>query len=68
MAVDGERFLADLHALRGFGAAGSGKGVVRPAYSDADRAARRWLAGRMQEAGLAVRTDPVGNLFGLAPG
>lgn len=66
MHVDAARFLADLHALRRFGAAGVGKGVVRPAYSVADLAARDWLAGRMAEAGLEVSYDPVGNLFGLA--
>ena len=44
MKVNGERFLADLHRLREFGAAGVGKGVVRPAYSEADIAARDWLA------------------------
>ncbi len=68
MAVDEKRFLADLHKLREFGASGIGKGVVRPAYSEADIAARRWLAARMQEAGLTPHFDPVGNLFGLAQG
>ena len=68
MQVNGERFLADLHALRGFGAAGVGKGVVRPAYGDADVAARAWLAERMRDAGLRVEVDPMGNLFGLADG
>lgn len=66
MTPNAERFLSDLHKLRGFGASGVGKGVVRPAYSEADLAARDWLAGRMAEAGLEVRVDPMGNLFGLA--
>ena len=68
MTVNENRFLADLHKLREFGASGIGKGVIRPAYSDADIAARRWLAGRMEEAGLHPHFDPVGNLFGLVPG
>ncbi len=68
MAVDEKRFLEDLHKLRSFGATGVGKGVVRPAFSEADIAARQWLAGRMQEAGLNAQFDPVGNLFGLAEG
>ena len=68
MAVDQTRFLADLHKLREFGASGVGKGVIRPAYSEADIAARRWLASKMVEAGLEPHFDPVGNLFGLAPG
>jgi beta-ureidopropionase / N-carbamoyl-L-amino-acid hydrolase len=66
--VDAARFLGDLHRLRSFGASGVGKGVVRPAFSEADIAARRWLAGRMAEAGLEPRWDAAGNLFGLAPG
>ncbi|WP_102108543.1 hydantoinase/carbamoylase family amidase [Oceaniglobus roseus] len=63
---DADRFLADLHELRGFGASGTGKGVVRPAYGAADVAAREWLAGRMEEAGLRVVVDAMGNLFGLS--
>lgn len=68
MQIDAARFLADLHALRGFGASGVGKGVVRPAYSAPDLAARDWLAARMRAAGLSVAVDPMGNLFGLADG
>ncbi len=68
MPVDHKRFLSDLHMLRTFGASGVGKGVVRPAYSQADIAARKWLARRMAEAGLTPHFDPVGNLFGLADG
>lgn len=59
------RFLEDLHTLRSFGASGIGKGVRRPAFSEPDIAARRWLAGRMQDAGLSVQVDPVGSVFGL---
>jgi len=66
--VDPDRFLADLHRLRDFGAAGVGKGVVRPAYSDPDIAAREWLAERFAEAGLEARIDPVGSVWGLAEG
>lgn len=66
MTINPDRFLADLHALRAFGASGSG--VVRPAFSEADLAARDWLAGRIAEAGLDPRFDAAGNLFGLAEG
>ncbi|MEM7091004.1 MAG: Zn-dependent hydrolase [Pseudomonadota bacterium] len=68
MPINPDRFLDDLHRLRSFGASGVGKGVVRPAYSEADFAARRWLADKMQAAGLVPQFDPVGNLFGLASG
>jgi N-carbamoyl-L-amino-acid hydrolase len=58
--------LSDLDALRRIGAVGTG--VRRPAFSDDDIAARRWLALQMQEAGLTAVADPWGNLFGLPPG
>lgn len=65
MTLNPDRFLEDLHRLRSFGASGVGKGVIRPAFSAVDIAARRWLATRMEEAGLRVHFDPVGNLFGV---
>ncbi|WP_417474684.1 hydantoinase/carbamoylase family amidase [Leisingera sp.] len=68
MPLDPQRFLQDLHQLRSFGAAGVGKGVVRQAFSEADIAARKWLAERMDAAGLEPHFDPLGNLFGLTQG
>jgi N-carbamoyl-L-amino-acid hydrolase len=68
MQINAERFLEDLHTLRSFGASGVGKGVVRPAYSNADILARRWLSDRFVDAGLCVEIDDMGNLFGLADG
>ena len=64
--IDANRFLADLHQLRSFGATGTG--VVRPAFSPPDIVARDWLAARMEDAGLRVQFDAMGNLFGLAEG
>ncbi|HKY94961.1 MAG TPA: hydantoinase/carbamoylase family amidase [Kiloniellales bacterium] len=66
IAIDPARLLGDLQHLRSFGA--SSTGAVRPAFTPADIAARRWLADRMSVAGLVPRFDPVGNLFGLPPG
>jgi len=68
LPIKSDRFLADLHKLRSFGASGVGKGVIRPAFSAADVAARQWLAGQMEAAGLEPRFDAVGNVFGLAKG
>ena len=68
MNINPTRFLSDLHALRQFGASGVGKGVVRPAYSEADITARAWLAQKFEEAGLKVHYDPMGSLFWLADG
>jgi len=66
ISVDPARFLSDLHALRKYGE--DYPGVRRRAFTEADLAARDWLAGRMSEAGLAPQFDPVGNLFGLVEG
>lgn len=62
--INTERFLARLHKLRSFGA--QGIGVVRPAYSEPDLAARDWLAEEMTAAGLSPQFDKMGNLFGLS--
>jgi N-carbamoyl-L-amino-acid hydrolase len=68
MKTDPDRLLADLHALRRFGGDAETRGVRRPAFTDADLAARAWLADRFAEAGLTPHWDAVGNVFGLAPG
>jgi len=65
ITINTERLLADLAQLRSFGACGHG--VVRPAFSEPDIAARQWLAERMRQAGLSPIFDPAGNLFGLPP-
>jgi len=43
-------------------------GVSRVAYSEADLAGRKYVMGLMKEAGLKVRVDPAGNIFGRRPG
>jgi N-carbamoyl-L-amino-acid hydrolase len=63
MQIEPTRLLADLHHLRSFGKEGTG--VVRPAFSQPDIAAREWLAEKMREAALEPVFDPAGNLFGL---
>ncbi|TDY46530.1 N-carbamoyl-L-amino-acid hydrolase [Paraburkholderia rhizosphaerae] len=60
--INPERLLGDLRKLRSFGA--TGPGVVRLALSPIDIDARRWLAGRMNDAGLDAQIDGVGNVFG----
>jgi N-carbamoyl-L-amino-acid hydrolase len=70
MTPNADRFLADMHALRRFGGddAPGSKGVRRRAFTDADIAARDWLADHFAQAGLRPHMDPAGNLFGLADG
>jgi len=63
--IDAEAVVADLHSLRQIGREGTG--VSRPAYSNADMEARRWLAARMREIGLLVSVDGVGNVVGRDP-
>jgi len=60
--IDADRLLADLRHLRSIGTQGTG--VVRPAFSPKDMEARRWLAGRYEEAGLEATIDGVGNVLG----
>ena len=65
LAINEDRVLADLRALAEFGKAGTG--VSRPAFSDADIEARRWLMAQMQSAGLETVIDGIGNVYGRSP-
>ncbi|WP_298966533.1 hydantoinase/carbamoylase family amidase [uncultured Roseibium sp.] len=65
MNVLPDRFMRDLLTLRSFGASGVGKGVVRPAFSEPDVAARKWLINQFEATGLAPHVDAAGNVFGL---
>lgn len=61
-AINPQRLLSDLRQLRTFGARGTG--VVRLALSPVDMESRRWLVGRLTEAGLEARIDGIGTVFG----
>jgi N-carbamoyl-L-amino-acid hydrolase len=63
--IDPARLLSDLRTLSRFGAYRSG--VHRPTLSEDDVAARRWLVGRMREAGLAAEIDGIANILGRSP-
>ena len=61
------RVLEDVRALRAFGASADPLRVSRPALGDDDMAARRWVASRMEAAGLlGVQTDGLGTVYGSA--
>ena len=64
LEIDAARVLGDLATLRTFGAYKSG--VHRPTFSADDLAARRWMVGRMREAGLEARIDGIGSVFGFS--
>jgi allantoate deiminase len=65
--VDGERLWRRLSELAEVGKRESG-GVTRLSFTDEERAAKDLVASYMEEAGLAVREDAAGNLFGRREG
>jgi N-carbamoyl-L-amino-acid hydrolase len=65
--VNGERVNRHLGELARFGANPQG-GVTRVAFSEADIAGRHFAMDLMQQAGLSVRIDPVGNIIGERAG
>jgi N-carbamoyl-L-amino-acid hydrolase len=62
--ADGARVLADLHALRGFGAYKTG--VHKPTFSEPHMRSLEWLAERLPEAGLTAAIDGIGNVLGTS--
>ncbi|MBI3197247.1 MAG: hydantoinase/carbamoylase family amidase [Rhodospirillales bacterium] len=63
--INGERLLADLRRIADFGRYETG--VHRPHLSPQDVESRRWLAGRMKEAGLEPVIDGIGTVMGKSP-
>lgn len=63
--LDEDRAIVDLHRLAEIGKFETG--VHRPALTDADLEARRWLCDQMRDAGLLAENDGVGAAFGRAP-
>ena len=59
-----DRLRSDLDALNEIGRINGLKGINRLSFSTADMEGRRWMMQRMEEAGLSVHMDPVGNVFG----
>lgn len=57
----------DLAALAEMGKDPAG-GMTRLALSESDAAARNYVRGRMEELGLEISHDVVGNLYGRRPG
>jgi N-carbamoyl-L-amino-acid hydrolase len=65
--IDGERLLGRLQHLGEIGALPGG-GVCRLALTDADREGRDLLVRWMEELGLTVFIDAIGNIWGIRPG
>jgi len=71
MQVNEQRLRATLEKLSEFGRPAGGTfadGVTRLGFSAEDLAAREYVRGLMREAGLEVRVDPAGNIFGRRAG
>lgn len=61
--VNFERLKGDIESLAQIGRDPKG-GITRPSYSKADLEAQEWLKEKIKAAGLLLRQDGVGNIFG----
>ncbi len=64
LQINSDRLKADFEELSDIGATVGG-GVSRLALSNEDLEARAWFANRVEESGMMVRDDEVGNLSGV---
>ena len=67
MKIKQARVLEILEHLKSFGGSVD-KGITRLAYSAEDLAAQKYIMEKMQELGMEVRRDYVGNIFARLPG
>ena len=65
--VNSQRLHSTLVSLSEYGRNPDG-GVTRLGYSETDLAAREYVISLMKGAGLSVRIDPAGNIFGHRDG
>ena len=65
--INPQRLQETLEKLSAFGRNPEG-GVTRLGFSQADLDARTYVTGLMKDAGLEVRVDPAGNIFGRRAG
>lgn len=62
-----DRLKEDISALAQIGRDPKG-GISRPSFSQSDLEARQWLKDKIKDAGLALRQDGAGNIFGRLEG
>jgi N-carbamoyl-L-amino-acid hydrolase len=67
LRINGNRLNRRIAELADYGKTPD-NGVTRIAFSDADVEGRRYVMNIMRHAGLNVRVDPVGNIFGRREG
>jgi beta-ureidopropionase / N-carbamoyl-L-amino-acid hydrolase len=66
--INTQRLQIDLEKLSEIGRDPSTGGITRLGYSENELAAREYVTTLMKQAGLSVRTDAAGNLFGSRAG
>ena len=66
--IDGDRLLRRLATLSDIGGIPGTTGSSRLALTDADRAGRDQVRAWMDDLGLQIRIDQVGNVFGTRAG
>lgn len=64
LRINADRLRADFGELAAIGATPSG-GVTRLALSNEDLEARAWFANKVEDAGLILRDDAIGNTSGI---
>jgi N-carbamoyl-L-amino-acid hydrolase len=67
LSLDRDRFVESMQKQAEIGGTEAG-GLHRLALSDEDKAVRDWLTEQMEAAGLDVRVDEFGNMFGRREG
>jgi N-carbamoyl-L-amino-acid hydrolase len=65
--IDAQRLQSNLEKLSEIGRDPATGGITRLGYSENELAAREYVSTLMKQAGLNVRTDAAGNLFGSRP-
>jgi len=65
--IDLNRLKEDIEALSQIGR-DPRAGITRPSYSKTDLEAQKWLKDKIEEAGLILRQDGAGNIFGRLEG
>lgn len=66
-SLDRDRFVETMQEQASIGSAGE-RALDRQALTDADHEIRDWFHTQLTDAGLDVRVDAVGNMFGRRPG
>jgi N-carbamoyl-L-amino-acid hydrolase len=68
VSIDGRRLIDRIHALATIGAVEGTTGCSRLALTDEDRAGRDLVRSWMEDLGLDVRVDGIGNVVATVPG